>query len=158
MNPTDPLAQLHPLREPGAIGWWPPAPGWWVLLLVLLSATAALLAWLWLRHRRNRYRRLGLAQLREVEQRYRTDGDSLALAAAVNALLKTVALQAYPRTDVAGIHGQAWADFLNSTGGQAVSFDNSMAAAHYLPASDAPEPAQLCDQASLWIRQHRRQP
>ena len=33
MNPQDPLAALHPLRTPEPIGWWPLAPGWWVLLM-----------------------------------------------------------------------------------------------------------------------------
>jgi len=30
MNP-DPLAPLRPLHLPDQIGWWPPAPGWWLL-------------------------------------------------------------------------------------------------------------------------------
>ncbi|HCH75615.1 MAG TPA: DUF4381 domain-containing protein, partial [Pseudomonas sp.] len=45
MNPLD---QLAPLISPDPISWWPPAPGWWLLGLVLLMA----LGLLWrLRHR-----------------------------------------------------------------------------------------------------------
>lgn len=29
------LEQLQPLITPPAIGFWPPAPGWWLLLIML---------------------------------------------------------------------------------------------------------------------------
>lgn len=157
MNPADPLAQLHPLREPAAISGWPLAPGWWLLACLALAITAALITWLWQRHRRNRYRRQGLAELQRIEARYRIDGDHRALAAAVNELLKTIALRAYPQAQVAAIHGQAWADFLNSTSGNALDFDLAAVTAHYAPARGLQEPQQLCAQAARWIRQHRGQ-
>ncbi|WP_147471835.1 DUF4381 domain-containing protein, partial [Pseudomonas cichorii] len=32
MNPLD---QLQPLITPAPIGFWPPAPGWWLLMLLI---------------------------------------------------------------------------------------------------------------------------
>lgn len=154
MNPTDPLARLNPLREPAAIDWWPPAPGWWLLAVLLLCGCIALALWSWRRHRRNRYRAQGLAALAAIEAEYRRDRDAAALAGAVNALLKTVALKAFPRTTVAGLHGEAWAGFLNDTGDRGQAFDAAMASAHYRAASDL-DCAALCDQAARWIRRHR---
>ena len=37
---SDPLQQLKPLHLPPDPSWWPPAIGWWVLLLVLIILTA----------------------------------------------------------------------------------------------------------------------
>ena len=56
MNPLD---QLQPLIEPAPIGLWPPAPGWWALLVIL-----PVLGWgLWrLRHWRPRKRRVVRAE------------------------------------------------------------------------------------------------
>lgn len=156
MNPADPLAQLHPLREPAAIEWWPLAPGWWLLLVLALLTAAGLCAWLWRRYRRNRYRALGLAALRAIEDEFQRDGDAVALAAAINTLLKTVALKAYPREDVASLHGAAWADFLNNTAGESLHFDAAMASAHYR-AGETPDAAALSAQAARWIRRHRGQ-
>ena len=38
MNPQDPLSQLKDIHLPATGGFWPPAPGWWLLALILLLA------------------------------------------------------------------------------------------------------------------------
>ena len=70
MNPQDPLANLHPLREPELIGWWPLAPGWWILIVIALLCLGALIYLLIRRSRRNAYRRLALSQLQNLHAKY----------------------------------------------------------------------------------------
>jgi Domain of unknown function (DUF4381) len=158
MNPQDPLANLNPLREPAAIGWWPLAPGWWILLAVVLVAAAGLAWWLYRRQRQNRYRRLALRALQSIQSDFQQSGDVTACVTAVNALLKNVALQAYPRNEVAQAHGQQWLDFLNSTARGNVSFDSAFAGAQYRPlATDLPA-ERFCQQAAAWIQGHEVKP
>ena len=57
---------------------------------------------MWWRHyRRQAYRRQGLRQLEELRAQLESGGDSAAYAQSVNALLKAVALRAFPQRQVA---------------------------------------------------------
>lgn len=153
MNPADPLAQLHPLREPAAVAWWPPAPGWWLLTLLVVLGLGLCMGWLWRYRRRNRYRSQGMCKLQEVQARYARDGDAARCRADINALLKSVALHAYPRTDVAALHGARWEAFLERTCSASASFAGATDA-HYRRDSDAVDVEQLCRAAATWIRRH----
>ncbi len=151
----DPLAALRPLREPEAIGWWPPAPGWWLLAALLLILLATLL-WLWRRRRqREAYRRRALVELAHIRARFSQGGDGLACLGAVNALLKSVALRAFPRRDVAGMSGESWQRFLNRSLGLEL-FDPSLLVAQYRPQVPEGDVKQHLQAAEQWIRQHRR--
>jgi len=155
VNPSDPLAQLHPLREPAAIGWWPPAPGWWLLLALVLIALG-ILGWRLLqRHRRNAYRRQGLAALARIRNQWQANNDHRRCLTEVNALLKAVALRAYPRRDIAGLSGDDWQEFLNrATAGEA-EFELRPLQAQYLSEVDGEGLEQHLDLCARWIRQHR---
>lgn len=108
MNPDMMLSQLAPLREPPAVGWWPMAPGWWLLITLIVVALTALALWLRQRHRQRRYRQLALAALSELKAQQATSD-------AINRLLKAAALRAYPEDRVAALHGASWLQFLSST-------------------------------------------
>jgi len=157
VNPADSLAKLHPLRVPEAVGWWPPAPGWWLLLVLLLAAAAVASWWLWRRHRCNAYRRQGLQELRHIREQWQQTGDPVHCLERVNALLKALALHAYPRRDVAAASGEQWRQFLNSgmPSGQAFSLD--ALAGQYQPQADATDVDSHLELVAQWIRHHRGQ-
>lgn len=154
MNPQDPLAALHPLREPGPIGWWPPAPGWWLLLGLLLLALAALAWWALRRYRANAYRRRALQQLEAIYAEFHQTGDRARCLQDVNALLKSVALHAYPRRRVAAASGAAWLAFLNDTGRGRARFEPAFGEALYRPGAATPDPEALRRAAAGWIARH----
>ena len=119
MNPLD---QLLPPITPEAVSWWPPAPGWWLLAILL-----PLLSWgLWrLRKRLARRARkaarnngldpLRMAALRELEQLPRPQGGEPAGAwlQQLNALLKRLCREHYPSQQSHTLSGRAWLAFLD---------------------------------------------
>lgn len=154
MNPQDPLAGLHPLREPPPVGWWPPAPGWWLLLVMLLAVLAAVGYYLFRRYRAGAYRRRALAQLERLRETYRGDGDDRAYLAGINALLKRVALLAYPDRGIAARSGRQWLDFLNGSCPADRPFPDGFASAAYLRERPALDLEQLHGCAATWIKRH----
>lgn len=116
MRNSDPasLENLHDIVTPGPTPWWPPAPGWYVLIVLLVI----IFAWWSVRRMQrwwgNRYRREALAILQEM--RVRESESPASTLMELDQLLKRVALAAWPRETVAPLSGQAWIDFLRTTG------------------------------------------
>jgi len=104
------LSHLADLVVPAPVPWWPPAPGWWILVAGCLAAIALSATVAADRYRRNAYRRAALAELTAVGP------ETPQAAAVISAVLKRTALVAYPRSDVASLTGPAWLAFLDRTG------------------------------------------
>ena len=155
MNPQDPLANLHPLREPDLIGWWPLAPGWWLLIVLAALCLAFLLAVVIKRYRANAYRRQAVAQLQVLRSTYLADRDPSRYIAAANALLKSVALRSYPRREIAATSGEPWLRFLNSSTKNAGNFDTGFVTAAYRKNCPDMDMERLHQTAQTWIRRHR---
>lgn len=107
-NPAQPdwLAQLAPAHAPPPVGWWPLAPGWWALVVVLIAITVGFCVWH--RSQPRRLRRSGLRELAKLEAT--TVGDA-ALARALENLVRRYAVARYGRETVAGLSGSRWLEF-----------------------------------------------
>ncbi|MGQ0658587.1 MAG: DUF4381 domain-containing protein [Chromatiales bacterium] len=123
MNPEEiPLRDIHP---PAPVSWWPPAPGWGILALLIIAAVTWLLMRGWLRRHHTRATATTLSE--EVWGRWRQihalrsrGTDDSTVAAELSSLVRQVALSAHPRHEVAGLTGQAWLAFLDQgLGGEA---------------------------------------
>ena len=146
MNPETMLLQLAPLREPAAISWWPAAPGWWILLALSVTLLTGVFLRLRKRRRKNAYRRIALAALEELRSR-KAGKDEL------NRLLKTAALRAYPREQVAGLHGAAWQQFLASSCPK-VALGAFAELDTLYQREPSPASGHLFEAAENWISQH----
>jgi hypothetical protein len=113
MNPGSELP-LRDIHLPDPVSWWPPAPGWW-MLLTLLVAIALLGGYLLHRYRRNALQRAARQALHRIGEDYRQSGDALLLAQQLSILLRRVSLSCYPRRQVAGLTGRAWLSLLDRT-------------------------------------------
>jgi hypothetical protein len=107
------LLELRDIHPPESVAPWPPAAGWWLLGAVL----AALVAVLLLRRRQGALRREANAELRRIRERFREHDEPSRLALEASMLLRRVALARHPRQTVAGLHGEAWLEFLDRHGG-----------------------------------------
>ncbi len=103
---------IHGIDEiilPEAVSWWLSAPGWQFLGFFL---GVVLLVYIWRLTKRwyqNRYRRKALQLLEQLEQ----NTSLTEIIAKLPFYIKTTALHAYPRTDVASLTGNDWLAFLD---------------------------------------------
>lgn len=158
MNPQDPLANLHPLRLPEPIGWWPLAPGWWFLLLASLLLVAMLIYLVRKHFRKNAYRRRALRQLQSLHAQFLEKNDASLYLTQLNALLKSVALLAYCRSDVAARHGANWRVFLNRSLPPAQQLQPPFDNAVYQRTCPDVDVLQVHRAARHWILHHRGTP
>lgn len=152
---ADPLAQLADIHLPEAVSSLP-APGWWLLaLLVLVSVVGAVIC-LWRYRQRNYYRRLASKQLQQLWNNSLTSGDFANYCEQANTLVKRTALTAFPRQQVAALYGDSWVDFLAKSG----SIDKSQLAllAELYRSPEAlteTQCLQLHQQLAAWLKHHR---
>ena len=153
---ADSLAELRDIHQPEMISAWPPAPGWWLLALLLGLALMASCVWLFRRWRANSYRREALRELTILEDAWQEDQDDHAYLEALQRLLKRVALTGFPREDVASLTGEAWLQFLDLSTG---SHDYSMGKPEALIEGNyrkdtVVDVAALQKAARQWINRH----
>ena len=117
MNSADvqALSDLRDIHLPGAVTFWPLAPGWWLILGGLLAL--ALGVHLHLRARRRSLKRAAVRELDGIEASFRSSGDVARLALSLATLLRRVAIARFPRRDVASLYGRDWSRFLVRTSG-----------------------------------------
>lgn len=111
MDPTQiPLRDLH---LPDPIGWWPLAPGWWLLIATAFLGLCYLARLGWLRWRRNRLRRVALRELTALTRDYEQGAELVTLSIRLSELLRRAMLAYAPRREVAGLTGAAWLGWLD---------------------------------------------
>jgi len=139
-NAADPLAALRDIHLPPDPGIWPPAPGWW-----LVAVTIPLLCWLILSLWRKFAGRLRSA--REFRKQllaldiHSTNEKKLTAIQEISRLVRQFAICRYGREQVAGLYGDDWLDFLNSTTKREPEFTTGVGAilkdAHFQPQIDS---------------------
>ena len=119
---TDPasLSRLHDIVVPPPISWWPLAPGWYVLLGMLLLSAAWLGLRLYRHYTANHYRRQALAELQRLQPLSRQFGGLSVAMGQVMELLKRTAFVTYPREQIASLNGVDWWKFRDQSIGSTV--------------------------------------
>jgi hypothetical protein len=158
MNGDDPLAQLRDIHTPSPIDWWPPAVGWWLLLLLALLAVTMIALWCWRRYRANAYRRIAITELSQQYRRWQESGDGPDYLQAVNSILKRTALVSFTTASVQGLSGARWCEFLDQQWNNVVApgfRDGPLALAVYSDSELSVDLPALQSLADHWIREHK---
>ena len=111
MDPEQiPLRDLH---LPDAVGWWPLAPGWWILIALAVAGLCYLTYRQFQAWQSNAARRVALAELSRVRRRYQDGVDALTLSKQLSELVRRAMLAYAPRDEVAGLTGERWLAWLD---------------------------------------------
>lgn len=109
MDKELPLRDIH---LPDPISAWPPAIGWWLLLLALIILAVA--GW-FLFKRLTRVTALKQAKTLLEQIKHETATDDLEKLQQLSTWLRRVAISVSPREDVASLSGQQWLTHLDSS-------------------------------------------
>lgn len=111
MNPS--LEQLKDIHLPAEISWWPPAPGWWLVLLLVVSLLVGLQRYWRYRSGKKCLQRQSQKALSNIRDEWRRHQDARQLVSQLSLLLRQVAISKYPGSDVAGKTGESWLRWLD---------------------------------------------
>lgn len=115
MGKADPLAQLKDIHLPDPIGWWPLAPGWYVLVLIILALIIWVMSIGYKKRLHAKPKNQALELLATYKQQYEKEKNTQVTSARISELIRRVALVYFPREQVASLHGETWISFLNNT-------------------------------------------
>ena len=161
------LQNLNDIIEPAGVSFWPPTPGVWLVVALVVLWVVVGVVLMGFRWRRNAYRRAGMRALRrirlEIHAPDRKPDRKMTALRHLSALLKRVALTAFPREAVAALSGDRWIAFLDASmdGGRFASPAGQLLAdIAYRPSTMAGEIPdreleKLFNLAGQWIRRHR---
>lgn len=147
---NDPLADLKDIHLPGAISWWPLAPGWWLLILtiVLLIIATSYCYYLW---KKRAYRRMALHELEALFANNTTVSD-LHYLETVATLIRRTAIAGSTNNQLAHWQGSQWQEYLQ----QQMPEDQArlIAVSRYQAQHDINREL-LTDAARNWIKRHK---
>lgn len=162
MDFADALSEMADIHLPAEPGFWPLAPGWWVLAALLL---ALLVYGAWRLHLRLQLHRRYRSALRELDSCLAamqasagpegpTMAQRLSYVNDVNSVLRRVALLHFEQARVAGLSGQAWVAFIRQhdrAGRLTPELAGALAEGRFAPRCDV-DTAALHRMAGDWIK------
>lgn len=151
------LSGLKDVHEPFGLNdasLWPPAPGWWVLLLIIVLAPLVIYF-----IRQMRIRSAKLYALKQMELLEKNSGTNAAkFAEETSKLLKRIAILRFGKDKIAALSDKDWVAFLIKTGDLSLSpkLVSLFAYSPYarIEKSDKKSIESLKEAAETWIRKN----
>jgi len=164
------IEQLRDIQGIHGIPWWPPGPGWWLVILAMLML--AFLGWRLRAKLRltipplpflsiGRWRWDAARQLRDLRRRAGTQ-DSKQTAAELSELLRRIAMARLGRHACAGLAGEDWLVWLHNNDPQGFDWLQRgrplLETPYAPPGSSGPKQAlsELIDATHNWVEVEER--
>jgi hypothetical protein len=146
------LSQLRDIHAAADPGWWPPAPGWWVLALLVLALVAWMLRYGYRRWMVMRRRRKLLSALEDMARAIDPLQQPHEYLSRLNRLFRVVALRAFPNTACVRLQGIEWVRFIQSLLPQNVHAEglSALASGPYQPKPEF-DAGELHALARIWV-------
>ncbi len=147
------LDNLHDIIIPPAIGFFPLAPGWYIVLLLLLSLLFHFGYRYYQAYKKEQYRRDAQEELEALNDKNRDN------TIALLGLAKRVAISAFGRETIATLDGDRWWDFMETHSKTSVDSDLRASIERLLYEEDVDFDASVFDavflMVSQWIETHK---
>lgn len=110
----NPLAQLKDVHTPGTLSWWPPALGWWLVLLLSVVLLFFMVRRRWQTRTLRQLRKKALLGFNTLHAQWqKKEKEPQPILQDLSVLIRQIAVVQYPKSETAGLHGQAWLEFLD---------------------------------------------
>ena len=116
MNGENPLANLRDIHLPEQISWWPLAPGWWIVIALVVTLLVWLGYKLWQRHQFRQTYRLCQSEIAQLEVSYKEHQDARQLLSGYSQLLRRLLMLRLGRSGNANLHGDNLFALLEANG------------------------------------------
>ena len=116
MSVENPLINLKDIHLPPPVSFWPPAPGWWILSVLLISSLFIGGVWFYRQHKKRRPKTEALRILKDLQILYQNSQDEVVSLRNLSNLIRRTALTLYDIDAVASLQGSSWLEFLDKTG------------------------------------------
>ena len=113
---VNPLSDLKDIHLPSTISFWPPAPGWWLILVLVFIVILLLNIWTRRIYRRIKPKKEALYILNNIKNNFYKKKDNIETVRKISILIRRVSLTIYKQKYVANLHGIEWLKFLDESG------------------------------------------
>jgi hypothetical protein len=146
------LSELKDVELPDPASFWPPAPGWWAVMLLLLVTLFLIVRLYRARRPKHEARREALDALEDARARWEADGDAVAYASAADQLIRRLAIHRLGRHAVARLTGEAFSEAIRhlSSGSLSESTTRLLRESRYQPHVEL-DPDRIHQEIEAWI-------
>ena len=116
MSVENPLVNLKDIHLPPPVSFSPPAPGWWILAVLLISSLFIGGVLFYRQHKKRKPKTEALRILKDLQILYQNSKDEVVSLRNLSNLLRRTALTFYDNDEVASLQGSSWLEFLDKTG------------------------------------------